>query len=190
MVMDFYQGQRPSTSTKNIHHSNIDAQTGWSLPVDGSRQQQWELHVCWSTKVDCVTKPAITRQRWGRKRNEIRSDPWFIYAVHGAKRKRCTPKRKKTKTMAKVEEFENGHVVPDKFGCVNSRNGMLASFSVTFVSFSAVYTDPTIQQKVFTIIVMWSVLSCACFQTLLECDWCFHGNTWHMTNFGGLFALV
>ena len=75
-------------------------------------------------------------------------------SVRGAKRKSCTPKRKKTKTLAKVEEFENGNVLPDKFGCVNSRNGVLASFSVTFVSFSAVYTDPTIQKIVFTIFVM------------------------------------
>ena len=101
-----------------------------------------------------ASKAAFTRQRWGRKRNEILSDPWFIYTVRGAKRKSCTRKRKKTKTLAKVEEFENGNVLPDKFGCVNSRNGVLASFSVTFVSFSAVYTDPTIQKIVFTIFVM------------------------------------
>ena len=133
------------------------------------------------------SKAAFTRQRWGWKRKKILSDPWFIYTVRRAKRKSCTPKRKKTKTLAKVEEFENGKVLLDKFGCVNSRNGMLASFSVTCFSFSAVYTDPTIKKIVFIIFVMWRVLFCGLF---LECDWCFHDNTWHMTNFCGSFAPV
>ena len=90
-----------------------------------------------------------------------------LVRLRGAKRKSCTPKRKKTKTLAKVEEFENGNVLPDKFGCVNSRNGLLASFSVTFVPFSVVHTDPTIQKIAFTIFVMWRVLWCGLFSTIL-----------------------
>ena len=44
----------------------------------------------------------------------------FGCMVRGAKRKSCTPKWKKIKTLAEVEEFENGNILPDNCGCVNS----------------------------------------------------------------------
>ena len=101
-----------------------------------------------------------------------------------------TGRKPKRWPSCKVEEFENGNVLPDKFECVNSRNGMLASCSVTFIPFSAVHTDPAIQKIVFTFEVQFSSCDECCFVACFECDWCFHDNTWHMTNFCGSFAPV
>eukprot|EP00117_Sycon_ciliatum_P020270 scpid92268/ scgid2272/ len=89
------------------------------------------------------------------------------FTRYGAKRKKLYTKRKKTKPLAKVEEFENGNVLQDKFGCVNSRNGVLGLRTVVFVLFSSCEECCRME----------------CFQLLLDSDWCFHDNAARITNF-------
>ena len=69
-------------------------------------------------------------------------------------RKSCTPERKKTKTLIKVEEFENRNILPDRFWVCKQSKRCAGLVFVTFVSFSPVHMDPVTIKIVFILFVM------------------------------------